>query len=126
MLGIASVVIAFALAFLFRTFLGEVFVIPTGSMAPTLMGRHKVVTCPQCAYTYTVNADREVEATGPTTGSLPRVRSGIGPARRLGQPPVDHKRLAVLADDDVAWLDVAVEYAAAVRVLDGIADVEEP
>ena len=38
---IESVVIAFVLAFLFRTFEAEAFVIPTGSMAPTLMGRHK-------------------------------------------------------------------------------------
>jgi len=40
---IESIVIAFVLAFLFRTFEAEAFVIPTGSMAPTLMGRHKDV-----------------------------------------------------------------------------------
>ena len=39
--------IAFILAFLFRTFEAEAFVIPTGSMAPTLMGRHKDVVCPE-------------------------------------------------------------------------------
>ena len=47
---IESVVIAFVLAFLFRTFEAEAFVIPTGSMAPTLMGRHCDTTCPQCGY----------------------------------------------------------------------------
>jgi signal peptidase I len=31
-------------------------------MAPTLMGRHKEVTCPQCGEVYEVNADREVGA----------------------------------------------------------------
>src|SRR6185436_1397136 len=36
-----SVVIAFALAFVFRGFVVEAFVIPTGSMAPTLMGAHE-------------------------------------------------------------------------------------
>ena len=45
---IESVVIAFVLAFLFRTFEAEAFVIPTGSMAPTLMGRHKDLVCPKC------------------------------------------------------------------------------
>src|SRR5438067_1059753 len=37
---IESIVVAFVLAFLFRTFEAEAFVIPTGSMAPTLYGQH--------------------------------------------------------------------------------------
>lgn len=35
-----SIVIAFTMAFVFRGFVIEAFVIPTGSMAPTLMGAH--------------------------------------------------------------------------------------
>lgn len=35
-----SIIIAFALAFVFRSFVIEAFIIPTGSMAPTLMGAH--------------------------------------------------------------------------------------
>jgi signal peptidase I len=58
---VESVVIAFVLAFLFRTFLAEAFVIPTGSMAPTLMGRHKDFACTQCGHHYTVGASDEVE-----------------------------------------------------------------
>lgn len=49
------------MAFLLWSIQAEGFVIPTGSMAPTLMGRHKEITCPECGYVYTVNADREVE-----------------------------------------------------------------
>src|SRR3954469_8773034 len=61
---IEAIAIAFALAFLFKTFEAEAFVIPTGSMAPTLMGRHKDVTCPQCKFVYSVNASGE-EGGGP-------------------------------------------------------------
>lgn len=35
-----SIIIAFALAFVFRSFVIEAFIIPTGSMAPTLLGAH--------------------------------------------------------------------------------------
>lgn len=59
---IESVAIAFILAFLFRTFETEAFVIPTGSMAPTLMGRHKDLECPQCGCPYQLSASSEVSA----------------------------------------------------------------
>src|ERR1044071_7557389 len=58
---VESIVIAFVLAFLFRTFEAEAFVIPTGSMAPTLMGRHKDVECPKCHYQYRATASKEID-----------------------------------------------------------------
>ena len=57
---IESVAVAFVLAFLFRAFEAEAFVIPTGSMAPTLYGRHKDVTCEHCGYHFEVGASDEV------------------------------------------------------------------
>ena len=57
---IEAVAIAFILAFVFKTFEAEAFVIPTGSMAPTLYGRHKEVTCSGCKMTYTIGASQEV------------------------------------------------------------------
>ena len=48
-----SVVMAFVLAFVFRAYVVEAFVIPTGSMAPTLLGAHLRVVCPQCGYAFT-------------------------------------------------------------------------
>jgi signal peptidase I len=55
--------------FLIWSIEAEGFVIPTGSMAPTLMGRHKEVTCPQCGHVYWVNADCEVDSSsGRSTG----------------------------------------------------------
>jgi len=80
---IESIVIAFVLAFLFRTFEAEAFVIPTGSMAPTLMGRHKDLECPKCGYPYQVGASDEVfPNTGTLRGPAHAVVSGICPMCR--------------------------------------------
>lgn len=56
---VESVVIAFTLALLFRAFEAEAFVIPTGSMAPTLMGRHKDLVCEQCGRDFRVGSSAE-------------------------------------------------------------------
>jgi len=45
---IESIVVALILAFVFRAFIVEAFVIPTGSMAPTLYGAHGTVVCEDC------------------------------------------------------------------------------
>ena len=58
---VESIVIAFILAFLFRTFEAEAFVIPTGSMAPTLMGRHKDLHCEKCGFPYQASASDEID-----------------------------------------------------------------
>lgn len=58
---IEQIAFAFVLAFLFRTFEAEAFVIPTGSMAPTLMGRHKDLECTKCHYHFPVSASTEEE-----------------------------------------------------------------
>jgi signal peptidase I len=39
----------------------QAFVVPTGAMAPVIMGYHKEVTCPSCRYVLAVNASREAE-----------------------------------------------------------------
>jgi signal peptidase I len=52
---IESILVAFILAFIFRAFVVEAFVIPTGSMAPTLLGAHMRYVCPDCGYTFDVN-----------------------------------------------------------------------
>ncbi|MDR3620661.1 MAG: signal peptidase I [Paludisphaera borealis] len=58
---VEAIIVALILALVVRGFEAQAFVIPTGSMAPTLMGRHKEVTCPQCGFVYAVNASEEVE-----------------------------------------------------------------
>ena len=56
---VESIVVAVVLAFLFRAFVAEAFVIPTGSMAPTLQGRHLDVYCDQCGNRYQTGASSE-------------------------------------------------------------------
>ena len=85
--GVESIVIAVVLALLFRTFEAEAFVIPTGSMAPTLQGRHKDVTCSQCGYGYRAGASLDLERSprGPvveTNCPMCRYPQRIDPQRR--------------------------------------------
>lgn len=63
-----SILVAFVLAFIFRCFVVEAFVIPTGSMAPTLLGAHTHHVCPDCGFAFDVefsphnqNNDEETE-----------------------------------------------------------------
>jgi signal peptidase I len=68
---VESIIVAFILAFLFRAFVAEAFVIPTGSMAPTLMGAHKDLICDQCGSRYQVGASLEFQSdTGARTGNF--------------------------------------------------------
>ncbi len=73
--SIESFVVVFV-AFLVWSLEAEGFVIPTGSMATTLMGRHKEIVCPECGQDYTVNADREVDSSGNGASTGNRVLRG--------------------------------------------------
>ncbi|MCA9047219.1 MAG: signal peptidase I [Planctomycetaceae bacterium] len=59
---VESVAIAFILAFIFKTFQAEAYVIPTGSMAPTLYGRHKEIKCEGCGFEFALGASTEVDS----------------------------------------------------------------
>lgn len=56
-----SLAVALFLAFLFKTFEAEAYVIPTGSMVPTLMGRHKDVVCDECGFPFQTSASSEMD-----------------------------------------------------------------
>ena len=59
---IQSLIVAFVLAMTFRGFVTEGFVIPTGSMAPTLLGQHALLQSPQTGYTFAVGLDNQIQA----------------------------------------------------------------
>lgn len=55
-LTLTSLLIAFALTLVFRGFILEAFIIPTGSMAPTLLGRHWRISSPASGLSWGVNS----------------------------------------------------------------------
>ena len=72
---VESILVAFILAFVFRVFVVEAFVIPSGSMAPTLLGAHMRLRCQECGYDFTVNypveSHDESFALPSTSGPIP-------------------------------------------------------
>src|SRR5437016_11178350 len=65
---VETVVFVVVLVLLLKTFVAEAFVIPTGSMAETLYGYQKLVTCPKCKWEFPVNCSFEVD---PQQGESP-------------------------------------------------------
>ncbi len=63
---IESIVVALILAFVFRAFVVEAFVIPTGSMAPTLYGAHGTILCEACGTEFAYGV-RDLDDTRPVT-----------------------------------------------------------
>jgi signal peptidase I len=58
---VETIVFVIVLVLLLKTFVAEAFVIPTGSMAETLLGYQRWVTCSQCGHQYPVNCSSEVD-----------------------------------------------------------------
>ena len=79
---IESIVVAFVLAFLFRTFEAEAFVIPTGSMSPSLQGQHKDVKCTECGYRFRTTASTEGEDREARIAQLNNPNSRLSPQQR--------------------------------------------
>ena len=80
------IILAFILAFVFRAFVVEAFVIPTGSMATTLLGAHTNFACRHCGFTFSLSVDQ---------------RTGIWPAGIDPICPNSHHK-ADLLDDSAA------------------------
>jgi signal peptidase I len=59
---VETIVFVVVLVLLLKAFLAEAFVIPTGSMATTLLGYHREVVCPECGFRFPVNLSKEMDA----------------------------------------------------------------
>ena len=68
---IETIVFVVVLVLMLKTFLAEAFVIPTGSMADTLLGYHYKIKCEECGKENLVNASSEAEA--PPGDRVPRI-----------------------------------------------------
>lgn len=87
---LTSIIIAFALAFVFRGFVVEAFIIPTGSMAPTLLGAHIRVRNADSGSEWTVNP---WDYADPRTAQAPLPIQGR-PDRRLAiHDPMTKERI---------------------------------
>src|SRR5260221_8612103 len=58
---VETIVFVVVLVLLLKSFVAEAFVIPTGSMAETLYGYQKLITCPECSFHFPVNVSQEVD-----------------------------------------------------------------
>lgn len=68
---VETVVFVVVLVLLLKLFVTEAFVIPTGSMAETLYGYQKIITCPMCRHEFPVNSHDEVEGNQQTGRKMP-------------------------------------------------------
>jgi len=65
---VESIWVAIVLAFVLRAFVVEAFVIPTGSMAPRLLGEHFDLQCSACGYRYAFGWSSDAERAGARFG----------------------------------------------------------
>jgi signal peptidase I len=80
---IESILVAFILAFVFRAFVVEAFVIPSGSMAPTLMGAHLRMRCQECGYDFQVNFPNDTN--NPAALTIPSFTGPVRERDRFGR-----------------------------------------
>ncbi|MBK8914173.1 MAG: signal peptidase I [Phycisphaerales bacterium] len=97
---IETVLTALVLAFIFRAFFIEAFIIPTGSMAESLRGEHRTLVCRDCGCEFAVGALTPDERGGgsmlaadgpPTCPGCHRVYEGTLPPTKPGDRILVHK-----------------------------------
>lgn len=64
----------------FRAFEAEAYIVPTGSMAPTLLGQHRELVCPTCGYRLVLGLDESGRAGQPVCPNCGQSDFGTAPA----------------------------------------------
>jgi len=107
---ILSLLVAFSIALAFRGFVVEGFVIPTGSMAPTLMGQHVRFRTPDTGYEYALDPSALAQnISGPEQPVL-AVDPMISQDRGVGRIPAGAILSRVSAGDRVLVLKYLYEF----------------
>lgn len=81
-----SIIIAFILAFVFRAFVIEAFIIPTGSMAPTLMGQHIRNRSANTGYEWPVGPQFNSQVPGTNSGAPDPIQGMAGNPVQVHDP----------------------------------------
>ena len=97
---VETVVFVVVLVLLLKSFAAEAFVIPTGSMAETLLGYQKMVVCPKCGFEFPVNCSQQIDPqSGPPDpiigGTCPNCRERIRFPGPDDPPPLTGDRVLV-------------------------------
>ncbi|MGP1347896.1 MAG: S26 family signal peptidase [Phycisphaerales bacterium] len=98
---LVSLVIALAVAFIAKAYIIEAFVIPTGSMAPTLLGQHLRARSPQSGFDWASNPWYYDTRLGVPTVQQPPPPEAAG-GRGL-RPPVLTDPMSTSVPNDPAW-----------------------
>lgn len=88
---VTSIIISFVMAFVFRGFVIEAYLIPTGSMAPTLLGAHMRFKGPESGFAWAVGPWDVMEdgmTPLPFQGGPPAAVGDSGPISAVASDPV--------------------------------------
>ena len=99
-----GLIVAFAMAMAFRGFVLEGFVIPTGSMAPTLLGDHIRVRSDASGYAYTADGGSVFDNGLPLTARAPLVDPMVTRQFSMSETEFGNLRAQVVGGDRVLVL----------------------
>jgi len=110
-----ALIFAFVIAMMARGFVLEGFVIPTGSMAPTLMGEHVRWQSPQTGWSYAMDAGATIEAFSRAARQMvdaeKRARSARSPEAAKRERLEGARRAMIARWDPMFGLDAPVQQA---------------
>lgn len=78
---------------LFRSFAAEAYIVPTGSMAPTLLGAHRDLACTRCGFRFALGVDEDGRAGRPICPNCAADLAEATATERSGDRLLVHKFL---------------------------------